>query len=331
MPQLIEVPHVLARVEALIGAALRGAERVYDRELASANSYVTDILSHTRRFRGKRLRPMLLLLSADATGGVHDDHLVLAAVVEMIHTATLVHDDVLDDADLRRHVATVNSRWNNSTSVLFGDYLFTHAFHLAASLGTTEACRLIGRATNIVCEGELTQVRQRGNVDLTEEDYFGIVEAKTGELCAVSCRLGGLYARADRPVVEALDRYGRLLGIAFQIADDVLDLAGTECETGKTLGSDLAQQKLTLPLIRLLSGRIGTAAESARARELLAGGAERAAALPRLLEDSGALESARQTAVEKAAAAQAGLALVPRGDGRDLLHELAEFAVRRES
>ena len=128
---MVEQP-VLERVEALIGDALRAAERAYDRELASANPYVTDILSHTRRFRGKRLRPMLLLLSAEATGGVRDEHLILAAVVEMIHTATLVHDDVLDDADLRRHVATVNSRWNNSTSVLFGDYLF--AVELAGTL-----------------------------------------------------------------------------------------------------------------------------------------------------------------------------------------------------
>jgi octaprenyl-diphosphate synthase len=331
MLSMIEGPPVLGRVEVLIGEALRAAERVYDRELASANSYVTDILSHTRRFRGKRLRPMLLLLSAQASSGVRDEHLVLAAVVEMIHTATLVHDDVLDEADLRRHVATVNSRWNNSTSVLFGDYLFTHAFHLAASLGTTDACRLIGRATNIVCEGELTQIRQRGNLDLEEADYFGIVEAKTGELCAVACRLGALYAHADRPVVDALDRFGRLLGIAFQIADDVLDLAGTERETGKSLGSDLAQQKLTLPLIRLLAGRAGSAAESARARELLAGGAGCAAELPRLLAESGALEAARQTAVEMAATAQACLAVLPRGDGRDLLHALADFAVRRES
>ncbi|MFO1094429.1 MAG: polyprenyl synthetase family protein [Planctomycetaceae bacterium] len=329
MQHVIEERSILSRVESLIGPALLAAERTFDRELASANPYLADILSHTRRFRGKRLRPLLLLLSAEATGGIRDEHVTLAAVIEMIHTATLVHDDVLDDADLRRHVATVNSRWNNSTSVLFGDYLFTHAFHLAASVGTTDACRMIGRATNIVCEGELTQVRQGGNLDLTEEEYLKIIEAKTGELCAVACRLGARFSNAGEAVASAMDRYGRQLGIAFQIADDVLDLAGTERETGKTLGSDLAQRKLTLPLIRLLSSTAnGTATH---ARELIASGdASTAAELHRLLVSSGALASARQTALEYAEGARSGLRLLPNSDGRQLLEEVAEFAVRRE-
>lgn len=329
MQHVIEEPSMLTRVEALIGPSLAAAERIYDRELASSNPYLADILSHTRRFRGKRLRPMLLLLSAEATGGIRDEHVVLAAVIEMIHTATLVHDDVLDDAALRRHVATVNARWNNSTSVLFGDYLFTHAFHLAASVGTTEACRLIGRATNIVCEGELTQVRQGGNLDLGEDEYLRIIEAKTGELCAVACRLGARYAGADETVASVLDRYGRRLGIAFQIADDVLDLAGTERETGKTLGSDLAQRKLTLPLIRLLS--LPSPELAARTRELIASGDPRSEAeLRALLVSSGALAAARQTATEFAQAARDGLAVLPKSEGRRLLQDAADFAVRRE-
>lgn len=329
MQPVIEEQSILSRVESLIGPALVAAERTFDRELASANPYLGDILSHTRRFRGKRLRPMLLLLAAEATGGIRDEHITLAAVIEMIHTATLVHDDVLDDADLRRHVATVNSRWNNSTSVLFGDYLFTHAFHLAASVGTTDACRLIGRATNIVCEGELTQVRQGGNLDLSEDEYLKIIEAKTGELCAVACRLGARFSDASEAVCGAMDRYGRQLGIAFQIADDVLDLAGTERETGKTLGSDLEQRKLTLPLIRLLSSIAnGTATH---ARQLIASADARSAAeLHGLLVSSGALVSARQTALDFAEDARAGLRLLPDSDGRQLLEELAVFAVRRE-
>lgn len=328
MQHAIEERSILTRVEALIGPALVAAERTYDRELASANPYLADILSHTRRFRGKRLRPMLLLLSAEATGGIRDEHVTLAAVIEMIHTATLVHDDVLDDADLRRHVATVNARWNNSTSVLFGDYLFTHAFHLAASVGTTDACRMIGRATNIVCEGELTQVRQGGNLDLTEDEYLKIIEAKTGELCAVACRLGARFSNAPDPVASAMDRYGRMLGVAFQIADDVLDLAGTERETGKTLGSDLAQRKLTLPLIRLLSSSANGSA--AHARELISSGDLAAAELHALLLSSGALTSARQTALDFAEDARRSLRMLPESDGRRLLEEVAEFAVRRE-
>jgi octaprenyl-diphosphate synthase len=143
---------VLNLVEEAIGADLLQAEQVLATELDSTNPYVSDILQHVTRFRGKRLRPMLLLLTADASGGIRPAHHTLAAVVEMIHLATLVHDDVLDEASTRRHVATINARWNNETSVLFGDYLFTHSFHLASSLDTTHACRAIGRATNIVCE-----------------------------------------------------------------------------------------------------------------------------------------------------------------------------------
>lgn len=325
MPTVVDTPSILQRVEKLIGRQLAAVEAIYDRELASSNSYIADILAHTRRFRGKRLRPILLLLAADAAGGIREEHSVLAAVVEMIHTATLVHDDVLDESELRRHVATVNARWNNSTSVLFGDYLFTHAFHLAAAVDA-RACRLIGRATNIVCEGELTQVRQGGNLDLSEPEYLQIVEAKTGELCAVAGRLGGCYAGADEDVCEALDQYGRRLGIAFQIADDLLDLTGIEGTTGKSLGSDLRQRKLTLPLIRLIANdRTGTA------RDLLnSDSPARSQEFVDMLRESGALDSARETAEQFAAAAAESLQDLPPSSARDLLRILATFAVRRD-
>ena len=244
---------VLTAVEQAIGTDLLEAERILADELHSDNPYVSDILQHSTRFRGKRLRPMLLLLTAKASGGIRHDHKVLAAVVEMIHLATLVHDDVLDEAETRRHVATVNARWNNETSVLFGDYLFTHSFHLASSLETTYACRRIGRATNIVCEGELSQIKERGNLDLSEEAYFKIIDGKTAELTALCGHLGAYYAKAEPAAITAMEQYGRLLGLAFQIADDVLDLMGNERKTGKSLGSDLQKQKLTLPLIRLLN------------------------------------------------------------------------------
>ena len=209
-----------AQVASLIGDELRQVEEIFWTELRSWHPYVTDVLSHLGGYRGKRLRPMLLLLAGQAAGEIEHDHCVLAAVVEMIHTATLVHDDVLDEAAIRRHVATINSRWNNETSVLLGDYLFTHAFHLASSLESTLACRLIGRATNLVCEGELAQIHERGNLDLTEEQYFEIIEGKTAELCAICCFLGAHFAGAPKEVTEQLDAYGRGLGIAIQIAED---------------------------------------------------------------------------------------------------------------
>ena len=178
---------LMAKVQSIVGGHLRSTEQAYDRELESRHPFIREVLDHLTNYRGKRLRPMLMLLTAQACGRIEPGHHTLAAVVEMIHTATLVHDDVLDDATTRRHVATINSRWSNETSVLLGDYLFTHAFHLTSSLGDAHACRLIGRATNIVCAGEMTQVGERGNLMLTEDQYLEIIEAKTAELCAISC------------------------------------------------------------------------------------------------------------------------------------------------
>jgi octaprenyl-diphosphate synthase len=317
-------------INGLIGEDLREMEAIYQRELRSDHPYVTDVLTHLNTYRGKRLRPMLLLLTAQAVGEVEVAHHVLAAVVEMIHTATLVHDDVLDEAATRRHVATVNSRWNNETSVLLGDYLFTHAFHLAASLDSALACRLIGRATNLVCEGELAQIHERGNAQLTEEQYFHIIEGKTAELCAVSCYLGAHFAGASESTVQAMETYGRNLGIAFQIADDLLDVCGTEQETGKSLGSDLEKQKLTLPLIRLLSE--ANPVEQVRIRELLTHPSHASRQeIGRLLKSTDALDYARSRALDIVAGARASLACLNDSPARQVLELMTEFIVHRST
>jgi len=235
-----------------IAMELAEVEQILRRELRSKHAYVDELVRYGCLLGGKRLRPALLLLCGKSLGQIKPEHLILAAVVEMIHTATLVHDDVLDEADTRRHLATVNSRWDNKASVLLGDYLFTHAFYLASTTGSTWACREIGRATNIVCEGELRQKGCRGDFSLTEAQYLDIIAAKTAELTACSCRLGAHYADATREAVEDLAQFGRDLGIAFQIVDDVLDLGGDEQTTGKSLGTDLEQQKPTLPIIQAL-------------------------------------------------------------------------------
>ena len=319
---------VLTAVEQAIGVELLDAEKVLAEELHSSNPYVSDILQHSTRFRGKRLRPMLLLLAAKAAGGIRQDHKVLAAVVEMIHLATLVHDDVLDEAETRRHVATVNSRWNNETSVLFGDYLFTHSFHLASSLETTYACRRIGRSTNVVCEGELSQIKERGNLELTEEAYFKIIDGKTAELTALCGHLGAYFALAEPAVVAAMEQYGRSLGLAFQIADDVLDLMGNERKTGKSLGSDLQKQKLTLPLIRLL--QTSADRDAVEIRQLLARPDESTREkLTTYLERSDAFEYTNQRAKSLAQDARRQLDLLPNSTSKRILCEIAEFAVQR--
>jgi octaprenyl-diphosphate synthase len=321
---------LLLRIEELVGPALRECESVFERELAHPSPFVTDLLSHIMRFRGKRLRPILVFLSALAAGEIRPAHGVIAAVVEMIHTATLVHDDVLDDAEVRRHVATVNTRWNTETSVLLGDFLFTHAFHLAAGLDSTLACRLIGASTNRVCVGELTQIRQRGNFDLSEQEYFQIIDGKTAELCAVCGELGASYSRDSDPqsgttLHTALREYGRCLGMSFQIADDLLDLTGEESETGKSLGSDLAKQKLTLPVIHLLA----SSSESERDAMIRALQDDHAAAL-RQIRRSDSLEYARWKADEFAREARRQLEPVRESPARQLLEDLTHFAARRE-
>jgi octaprenyl-diphosphate synthase len=317
----------LADIYAPIAAELAESERVFAAELGSKYPFVQRLVDHCAALRGKRLRPALVLLSARACGGVRPAHPVLAAVVEMIHTATLVHDDILDEADLRRHAATINAAWGNEPAVLLGDYLFTHAFHLAASLDTTLACRWIGRATNLVCEGEMQQVANRGNLDLDEDSYFAIIRGKTAELTAVSCRLGAHYAGADEATVAALESFGRDLGVAFQVADDVLDLWGEERTTGKTLGTDLEKQKLTLPLIRLLSTAPPNVA--ARLRDLLAEPRpDRRGLLPHL-EASGALDYAWDRAKEYSRAALEALRILPDSQAKGVLEAMAQYVVRR--
>jgi octaprenyl-diphosphate synthase len=320
----------LSSMYAPIAAELTEAERIFQNELGSRFPFVQHLVDHCADFQGKRLRPALLLLSAKASGGISEAHPVLAAVVEMIHTATLVHDDVLDEAAIRRHAATVNAEWGNETAVLLGDYLFTHAFHLAASLDSTRACRWIGHATNKVCEGEMQQVHHRGNLDLDENGYFAIIEGKTAELTAVSCRLGASYAGAPEPTVLALDGYGRNLGIAFQIADDVLDIWGEERVTGKSLGTDLEKQKLTLPIIQMLK-RVDPAV-AATVRGWLSEGdpALRRRIRPHL-EKTGALDYAWQRAKQHAKQAADALDCLADSDAKMVLRWLAHYVVRRMS
>jgi octaprenyl-diphosphate synthase len=296
--------------------------------LDSSDPAVQKLVDHLGNYRGKRLRPALLLLTAHACGRITPTHHVLAAVVEMIHTATLVHDDVLDSATVRRHVATVNAGWGNQTSILLGDYLFTHAFHLASTTGDVRACRIIGEATNRVCEGELRQVCQRGNLGLGEEEYLDIIDAKTAELTACCCRLGALFSGVSPGVVESLSRFGRCLGVAFQIADDLLDLIGEEDTTGKSLGTDLEQQKLTLPLIRLLDQ--ASPAQATHYQELLRmpGNHKRDVFGP-YLRESGALAYAHRRAEDFAAEARAELDCLPASECRSILKVLTDRVVHR--
>src|SRR2546421_230858 len=209
-----------------IAPQLAVVEKQFLAELKSDINCVNTLVKHVSRFRGKMLRPTLVLLSGAACGELTDAHTVIATVVEMVHMATLVHDDVLDEAELRRKGATINHLRGNESAVLLGDYLISHSYHLCSSLDSQLASRLIAHTTNQVCEGELLQIDNRNNLELTEETYLQIITRKTASLCATCCLLGAKFAGAGETRVSQLETYGLSLGTAFQIQDDILDIVG---------------------------------------------------------------------------------------------------------
>ena len=320
---------ILASLYAPVRQELDEVEEVFRQTLRSDRPFIDGLIKYGFRLGGKRLRPALVLLTAKASGSIDRNHVLVAAAVEMIHTATLIHDDVLDEATLRRHLDTVNARWDNETSVLLGDYLLTQSLCLASSLDDPFACRSIGEASRAMCEGELCQIESRGDYALAESQYFEIIRGKTAALIACCCRLGAHYAGADAAVEHALDQYGLHLGIAFQIVDDLLDVLGDEAKVGKSLGTDLLKQKSTLPLIRLLDQ--STPAQRAELLARLSGEENhRSEFLRGRWGGSDAIPYTRAKAVESTRLACGYLDALPPSPARDSLRDLTEFVVNRQ-
>jgi octaprenyl-diphosphate synthase len=325
----ITVPTSLRAIYAPITASLVDVEDLLREELQSDHPFVDQLVKHGFHLGGKRLRPALVLLSGLASGKFNRSQVVLGAAVELIHTATLVHDDVLDEATIRRHLDTVNARWDNEASVLLGDYLLAHSLCLTSSLDDLYAVRELSNSARTICDGELRQVESRGNFELREEQYVSIISRKTAELLACCCRLGAHYAGAEPKILDALDRYGRQLGIAFQIADDVLDLLGDEQTVGKSLGTDLVKQKFTLPLIRLLS-QVSAAEKPSLLELLTSSNNHRRETLRHWFARFDAVEYARQQAESYARQAAAELEILPPSPARDSLADLTRFVVQRK-
>jgi octaprenyl-diphosphate synthase len=320
--------HSLLRLYGPIREPLVAVEQLLGRELQSRYELLAPLLCHGTQLGGKRLRPAMLLLAAKAFGGITPEHIVMATVIEMVHTATLVHDDVLDQARTRRHVPTINARWDEHTSILLGDYLFAQSFRLAATLPSTEACQWIGEAARSVCEGELRQVLERDSLEMDEPTYIEIIEGKTAALCRVACQLGARFASAAPADVEALGEFGRCLGIAFQIADDYLDLWGDDQTVGKTLGTDIAQGKVTLPIIRMLA--CASRPDRERMIQILRGPAGRRLERIRpFLDRCDSQGYTRQVAQRYRGDAVDALHGVTDGPARTALLEIAEFCVDR--
>ncbi|MGB7347461.1 MAG: polyprenyl synthetase family protein [Pirellulaceae bacterium] len=319
---------ILEHLYGPIAQSLTQIESRLSEQLQSPYEALVPLLRHGTQLGGKRLRPAMLLLAASAVGRINETHLVLGTVIEMVHTATLVHDDVLDQASTRRHVPTINALHDNHTSILLGDFLFAQAFRLTATLDSVDACRWVGDAARNVCVGELRQVLDRNQIDLDEETYLDILRGKTAELCSVACRLGAQHAGGSNEVVEALAEFGNSIGIAFQIADDYLDLWGDDQTVGKTLGTDLEQGKMTLPIIRLLDTCDDTDREAIVS--IITGPINcRVTAIRQWLDHSDARDYTAATASRFQKTAIACLDVLDDSPAKECLQAIAKFAVDR--
>jgi octaprenyl-diphosphate synthase len=321
LPFLAPIRGEMDRVDAVIRARL-------DSDVALVRQVAEYIIAGG----GKRLRPALVLLSSGAAGypgtGGGVGHLELAAVVEFIHTATLLHDDVVDGSDLRRGRSAANAEFGNAAAVLVGDFLYSRAFQMMLSVDSMRVMRVLADATNTIAEGEVLQLMNCHDPEVGEERYLEVVRRKTAKLFEAATRLGGVLAGAPAPVEDGLARYGMHLGTAFQLIDDVLDYSGDAAEIGKSLGDDLAEGKPTLPLIRAMAAGLPAQAQVVR-RAIIEGGRGDFARVLEVVRATGALDYARAAAAREAEAARAALGALPDTACRDSLLELATFSVTR--
>jgi octaprenyl-diphosphate synthase len=319
----------LPAIQALVRDDMQQVDALIRRRLASDVVLINQVAEYIVGAGGKRLRPMLLLLAGRALEHGGADAHQLAAVVEFIHTATLLHDDVVDESDLRRGRSTANAVWGNAASVLVGDFLYSRSFQLMVELDRMEVMRILADTTNAIAEGEVLQLLHVRNPDTDEAAYLRVIERKTAVLFAAATRLGALLAGAEPATQQKLHDYGLNLGYAFQIADDVLDYASDAETLGKNLGDDLAEGKATLPLIRAMAQ--SDAAMRARLREIVEAGD--ADALPEALaaiHATDALHYSRQRAMAYADAAELALDDLPDNEAVAALRGLARYAVGRD-
>jgi len=328
----------VALQEGLERVSARLDERIFSDLLA-----VQDLVGHVERYRGKMIRPALTLLAGMAAAPtasdaepktlLRDEHVVVGAVIEMIHLATLVHDDVLDEADLRRRGATLNRLRGNETAVILGDYLISKSFHLCSTLDEQATALRIGEITNRVCEGELLQLHNRDDLSLDETTYMEIIERKTAALLGVATELGAKWSGADDAACRRMERFGLALGVAFQIRDDLLDLTGEQEVVGKSLGKDIEKGKLTLPVIHHLR-TIEPAERGASLRLLEAFSAgDRTDPGPAVaaLRSTGSIEYAAGEAARLAGEAKAELEDLPDSPARSVLLRVADAVVTRSA
>jgi octaprenyl-diphosphate synthase len=317
-------------IYALIDEDMKAVDDVIRRSLHSEVVLVRQVAEYIISAGGKRMRPALVLMAARACGYQGTAHHELAAVVEFIHTATLLHDDVVDESALRRGRDTANAVFGNAASVLVGDFLYSRAFQMMVSVNNMRVMQVLADATNVIAEGEVLQLMNIRNADLDVDGYLKVIRYKTAKLFEAAGRLGAILSGASAEVEAGMADYGMHLGTAFQIVDDVLDYSGKEAETGKHLGDDLAEGKSTLPLILVMQQGLEPFASDVRAA-IENADRDAFASVLNAVKSTGALDAAKAHGASEAEAAKRALDCVPDSKFRQRLLELSDFAVHRQS
>lgn len=318
----------LDHMRSLTSADMSKVDEVISQRLRSDVLMINQLSHYIINSGGKRLRPLLVVLSSRACGYTGNHHILLAAIIEFIHTATLLHDDVVDGSHLRRGRDTANAIWGNEASVLVGDFLYSRAFQMMVDIKNMAVMEILADSTNIIAEGEVLQLMNCNNADISEAEYLRVIRSKTAKLFESAGRLGAVIAHRPKDEELALTHYGMHLGTAFQLIDDVLDYTASAEEMGKNVGDDLAEGKPTLPLIHAL--REGTAAQSQLVRTAIEeGGREHIDGVLNAMIETGAIAYTAQQAQREAQMAIAALAPINPSAYRDALVDLAEFAVNR--
>ncbi|MBY6063840.1 octaprenyl diphosphate synthase [Pseudidiomarina sediminum] len=319
----------LSEINALVANDMAGVNQLIGRELQSDVALINQLGLYIVNSGGKRLRPLLAVAAARAVGYQEQGHLTLATIVEFIHTATLLHDDVVDASELRRGKETANAVFGNEASVLVGDFLYTRAFQLMVTLDSMKVMKILSDATNIIAEGEVLQLMNCNDPDTTEASYFDVIYGKTGKLFEAATQLGAVLAEQPQAIEDALAAYGRHLGTAFQLVDDLLDYTADSEVMGKQAGDDLAEGKPTLPLLYAMWHGNDEEATLIRAVIEQGDGREQLPTVLAAMERTGALEYTRGLALKEAKLAQEQLTLLPASPYRDALAALADIAVDR--
>jgi octaprenyl-diphosphate synthase len=317
--------------EEILEAADPFLKSVAKRLMAQAAEFEPEILPYAEYAlsgNGKQLRPLLVWLSGSASGKINDDHVTVAVIIEMVHLATLVHDDIIDEAEIRRSRPTLAANWGNEISVLLGDCLFAHALKMAASFPTPEICRAVASATNTVCSGEILQTQRRRQFQISREEYFKVLAMKTAELFALSCEMGALLSHAAPSHRAALRQFGLALGTAYQLYDDCLDVFGNETAAGKKPGADLANGEITLPVLIALE-RMNVGERTKLENQIKHWNPKNFTTVVESLENYDALPESRRIIHQHLAAARQTLEILPESEGCDGLAGLVNFLAKQ--